>query len=391
LIFILAGTITITSIFGHSYGDSSNIPPNRQIEGCGVALNNFLFVFYNHTVSCSYADPTILSQAKWLSAEDLNLLLDYDKKIYGEIVTGPQCDSCHNPDVTKMCTYDSHGNFVSGWSHKQPSDAQKRVLLDMNKSYSVPICPFTGKPTPTFPPPDTIITSAGSINVMDLGKNTTNQTTSAKTSASKCDNCTHDEMLSKWVSSLPDGAIVPVVILFQGQPSIDDIKSHKKIDYTGDIELIKSYGGNVKNTYDIIHGAAANIQKDKVLPLANDPRIVSVDLDYPSCVIPEGCPSNNSTKNNNASENLSVYDVLAIHSKESLSPPLKQIKSGISAQDVKCKAGHALVIKLSNGYPACVRLASEQRFLVHGWITPNLTTYRSIIAMTSHLVVLVTR
>src|SRR3989442_4356185 len=180
----------------------------------------------------------------------------------------------------------------------------------------------------------------------------------AKTSASTCDNCTHNEMLSKWVSSLPDGAIVPVVILFQGQPSIDDIKSNKKIDYTGDIELIKSYGGNVTKTYDIIHGAAANIPKDKVLALANDPRIASVDLDYPSCVIPEGCPFNNSTqpsypsigtkaanltKNYNGNVNLSVNDALDMHSKGSLSSPLKQLESGILVKNIQCKQGLTLI------------------------------------------------
>src|SRR2546428_2158051 len=188
----------------------------------------------------------------------------------------------------------------------------------------------------------------------------------SKTPASKCDNCTHNEMLSKWVSSLPDGAIVPVVILFQGQPSIDDIKSNKKIDYTGDIELIKSYGGNVTKTYDIIHGAAANIPRDKVLPLANDPRIASVDLDYPSCVIPEGCPSSNSTKNNNASENLSVNDVPVIHSKESLSSPLKQIKSGTSAKDVKCNQGLVLLIKKLDNSPVCLKSQTAQKLVERG-------------------------
>lgn len=90
--------------------------------------------------------------------------------------------------------------------------------------------------------------------------------------------CSH-QALSKYVSCFPDGSMVPVGILFYGQPSAEDIKSGKQIDYTGDIELIKSYGGNVTQTYQIIHGAAANIPKDKVLALANDPRIQSIEPD----------------------------------------------------------------------------------------------------------------
>jgi hypothetical protein len=47
--------------------------------------------------------------------------------------------------------------------------------------------------------------------------------------------------------------------------------------------------------------------------------------------------------------------------------PLKQFKSGISAADVKCSAGLALVIKSSNGTPACVREQTVQILVLRGW------------------------
>lgn len=52
-----------------------------------------------------------------------------------------------------------------------------------------------------------------------------------------------------------------------------------------------------------------------------------------------------------------------------LLPPLKQIQSGIMLQDIKCNQGLALVIKAENSVPACIRPATEQRLLDHGWVT----------------------
>ncbi|HET6458600.1 MAG TPA: hypothetical protein VFG24_06955 [Nitrosopumilaceae archaeon] len=49
--------------------------------------------------------------------------------------------------------------------------------------------------------------------------------------------------------------------------------------------------------------------------------------------------------------------------------PLKQIKSGVMLQDVKCREGLVLVIKELDQHPACVKSTSEQRLLTHGWIT----------------------
>lgn len=47
--------------------------------------------------------------------------------------------------------------------------------------------------------------------------------------------------------------------------------------------------------------------------------------------------------------------------------PLKQFKSGISAENVKCKDDLKLVIKMDNHLPACVKPTSVPRLLTQGW------------------------
>lgn len=51
--------------------------------------------------------------------------------------------------------------------------------------------------------------------------------------------------------------------------------------------------------------------------------------------------------------------------------PLKQIQSGVMAQDVKCKANFVLIINSKNNLPACVKPTTELRLLERGWITPE--------------------
>ena len=48
-------------------------------------------------------------------------------------------------------------------------------------------------------------------------------------------------------------------------------------------------------------------------------------------------------------------------------PPLKQFRSGIPSEEIKCKEGLDLVIKVSSGSPACVKPQSKQKLLERGW------------------------
>ena len=47
--------------------------------------------------------------------------------------------------------------------------------------------------------------------------------------------------------------------------------------------------------------------------------------------------------------------------------PLKQVQSGISPPNVSCKDGLNLIIKASNGMPACVKASSMQKLVEIGW------------------------
>lgn len=50
-----------------------------------------------------------------------------------------------------------------------------------------------------------------------------------------------------------------------------------------------------------------------------------------------------------------------------LNSPLKQIKSGISSNDVQCKANFTLIIKSEDGFPACVKPDTATVLIARGW------------------------
>lgn len=49
------------------------------------------------------------------------------------------------------------------------------------------------------------------------------------------------------------------------------------------------------------------------------------------------------------------------------SPPLKQINSGIKSTNVTCSEGLELVLKISNGHPACIKPSSVVKLIERGW------------------------
>ena len=66
-----------------------------------------------------------------------------------------------------------------------------------------------------------------------------------------------------------------------------------------------------------------------------------------------------------------------VEPKNIVESPLKQIKSGIPVQDVKCKEDFVLVIK-TNGDPACVKPISVHKLVERGWILET----KSVIVLT---------
>lgn len=60
--------------------------------------------------------------------------------------------------------------------------------------------------------------------------------------------------------------------------------------------------------------------------------------------------------------------------------PLKQIKTGISINQIQCKADFVLVIKSSNSSPACVRSNTAEKLLSRGWAeVENTSSFKPII------------
>jgi hypothetical protein len=58
------------------------------------------------------------------------------------------------------------------------------------------------------------------------------------------------------------------------------------------------------------------------------------------------------------------------HEKEHVGlPPLQQVKSGVASNEVVCDSGMELIIKNSNGSPACVKPATAERLIQLGWGT----------------------
>ena len=56
-------------------------------------------------------------------------------------------------------------------------------------------------------------------------------------------------------------------------------------------------------------------------------------------------------------------------------PPLKQIQDGTDPSDVTCTEGLELIMKISNGQPACVKPSSVEKLIERGWAMHILPDY----------------
>lgn len=64
---------------------------------------------------------------------------------------------------------------------------------------------------------------------------------------------------------------------------------------------------------------------------------------------------------------LSDYVVTFIILKPEILSPYKQFKSGVTAEDVQCKDGLQLVLKITNDSPACVKPSTASTLILWGW------------------------
>ena len=56
-------------------------------------------------------------------------------------------------------------------------------------------------------------------------------------------------------------------------------------------------------------------------------------------------------------------------------PPLKQIQDGADPSDVTCTEGLELIMKVSNGQPACIKPSSVEKLIERGWAIHVLPDY----------------
>ena len=70
----------------------------------------------------------------------------------------------------------------------------------------------------------------------------------------------------------------------------------------------------------------------------------------------------------NTNETLGVNETVAItKNKTVIDPPLKQLKNGVSINDIKCIDGTQLILKKEDGSPACVKPEDATRLIERGW------------------------
>ncbi len=72
-------------------------------------------------------------------------------------------------------------------------------------------------------------------------------------------------------------------------------------------------------------------------------------------------------------DNPSTWGIMASTTSSNLIvSPLQQFKSGIPIDEIQCEEGLQLVIKSSNGNPACVKQEAIQKLIERGWAKPDL-------------------
>ncbi len=86
----------------------STMPDNQTTPyGCGHDLGGNSF--YHYYGACSGGTPTIPSQAKGIPQDTIRALVDYDEKLYIEMLGAGLCPECAQPTIPAACQYDSKG------------------------------------------------------------------------------------------------------------------------------------------------------------------------------------------------------------------------------------------------------------------------------------------
>ncbi|MCH9657611.1 hypothetical protein K0U27_02765 [archaeon] len=73
---------------------------------------------------------------------------------------------------------------------------------------------------------------------------------------------------------------------------------------------------------------------------------------------------------------LCISSVIAVDAAEHLPSPYKQLSDGVSPENIVCVDGMLLVLKSSDGSPACVKSASAEKLIQREWAT-KISSYAS--------------
>lgn len=59
--------------------------------------------------------------------------------------------------------------------------------------------------------------------------------------------------------------------------------------------------------------------------------------------------------------------------------PLKQFQLGIFSSNIKCNSNLVLLVKETNGHPACVKSSSVEQLNMHGYVSPKTNSFDNIV------------
>lgn len=85
--------------------------------------------------------------------------------------------------------------------------------------------------------------------------------------------------------------------------------------------------------------------------------------------------TNQDIQNEQTSEPKKATEMFSSSKMSNYEPPLKQVKSGINPSSVTCDNGLQLVLKMSNGNPACIKPNSVAKLVERGWALHILPDY----------------
>jgi hypothetical protein len=143
---------------------------------------------------------------------------------------------------------------------------------------------------------------------------------------------------------------------------------------TKDLAMVGTSTQHAMNTESVDFGLLDNFKVDVMLGKTNTPLKLIEDTKFPGIYHADFTPSIEGFPMVHIAGTLAGEDVdITFHPEavEGISalPPLKQIKEGVSPDNVECKSGYVLLLKTVSNSPACVSPNSSAKLIEIGWGT----------------------